>query len=193
VSLEDDKARIREKLGLDKIPDPRMPVPHALPDPGKGDLVNYRKAVALVDPIETAAFEKYLDPEMVIDQEMDTRAFHPEQTRALTIRTDMPIPTNNRIFKSTGIGAETNSQNYYLWLAQEIKRHWIELGCRAISRPYVFRCSGASGTVPFIGVIFKVDTRPKDGQTNLDQGANWALLTPKTSPTLDAVTKEEIN
>jgi hypothetical protein len=186
-----DEETIKQKLGLDKLPDPRVEVPHELPQPGRGDLVNYRKAVALVDPIETAAFEKYLDTELVIDQEMDTRAFSPEQTRAVTIRTDLPIPSNTRIFRSTGIGSEVNSHNYYIWLAKEIKRHWVELGCRAISRPYVFRTSGASGTVPFIGVIFKVDTRPKDGQTVLDQGANWALLSDKKAPILTE--NEEIN
>lgn len=185
-----DEETILEKLGLDKLPEPRVEVPHELPAPGLGDLVNYRKAIALVDPIETAAFDRYLDSEIVIDQEMDTRAFNAEQTRAVTIRTDRPIPSNKKVFKSTGISAEPNSHNYYLWLAQEVRKHWLELGCRSISRPYVFRCSGASGTVPFIGVVFKVDLRPKDGQTKLDQGANWGLLTPKKSPTLQT---DEVN
>jgi len=181
-----DEEEIKRKLGVDRLPDPRLPVPHELPTPGKGDLVNYRKALELVDIIETAAFEKYLPDDVVIDQTVDTRAFDPGSTRAISIRTDMPIPSNYRIFRSTGIGREPNSHNYYLWMAQEIKRHVLELGACAISRPYIFRVGGQQKTVPFIGAIFKVIVKPKDGQTELDMGARWGLLTPKSERTLSS-------
>jgi hypothetical protein len=88
----------------------------------------------------------------------------------------LPVPSNRKVFRATGIGNEPNAHNHYLWLAQELGRHVEELGARAIAPPLIFRTSGATGTVPFLGCILKLDVRPKDGQTVLDQGANWALL-----------------
>jgi hypothetical protein len=171
------RADALERLGLDKAPEARLPGlwEQDAPPPGKA-LLNFKKALQLVDPIETASFEKYIPDGVVIDQAMDTRAFNPEASRCVMLRTDQPIPSNYRVFRSTGIGTEPNTNNHYMWLAQELGRHILELGARAISPPLIFRTSGSNGTVPFIGLIMKMDTRPADGMTVADQGANWGLL-----------------
>ena len=185
-----DTETVLEKLGLDKLPEPRFEVPHEIPKQGLGDLVSYRQAMAIHDPIETAAFHRYLDDWIVIDQSINTGSFDPESTRAVTIPWKREIPSNKRIFRSTGIGKEPNAHNHYLWMAQEVARHVTELGARAISPPWVFRTSGAEGTEALLGVIFKVDVRPENGQTKLDIGANWALLGPnKTQAILDPLDK----
>ena len=169
-----------DALGLKKAPEARIPGLWEQEAPPSGSaLLNFKKALQLVDPIETAAFSKYITNDIVIDQSLDAHSFSPDASRCITLRTDCPIPSTYKIFRSTGIGTLPNSHNHYLWLAQEFRRHFIELGARAIAPPLLFRTNGASGTVPFIGLIMKLDTRPKDGMTVIDQGANWALLGPR--------------
>jgi len=169
---------VLKTLGLDKLPDPRIPVPDSHPPPGNG-LLNFKKAVQLVDYLETAAFTKYIPDGVNIDQSMDSASFDPEASRCISLRTDLPIPSNRKVFGATGIGAEPNAQNHYLWLAQELGKHVEELGARAIAPPLVFRTNGANGTVPFLGLIMKLDLHIPDGKTVLDQGANWALMGPR--------------
>lgn len=175
--MKDEKAEALKLLGLDRAPDARLPGlwEHDAPPPGRA-LLNFKKALQLVDMLETAAFEKYIPDGVVIDQTMDARAFSPEYSKCVMLRTDQPIPSNRRVFASTGIGVEPNAHNHYLWLAQELGRHVLELGARAIAPPLIFRTCGADETVPFLGLILKIDPRPTDGLTALDQGANWALL-----------------
>jgi hypothetical protein len=152
-----------------------MPDEH--PVPVGSAMLNFKKALQLVDPLETAAFERYLPDGIVIDQSMDAAAFHPEASKCISFRTDLPIPSNTRVFASTGIGTEQNAQNQYLWLAQELGRHWEELGARAMAPPLVFRTNGHGGTVPLLGLIMKLDLRPADERA----GANWGLMGPRVS------------
>lgn len=149
-----------------------MEMPEEHPIPVGSALLNFKKALQLVDPLESAAFEKYIPDGVVIDQTMDARVYHPEASKCITFRTDLPIPSNRRVFASTGIGTEQNAQNQYLWLAQELGRHWEELGARAMAPPLVFRTHGANGTVPLLGLMLKLDLRPKDENAK----ANWGLL-----------------
>ncbi len=142
-------------------------------------MLRYRKVLSLIDPIETAAFERYIPWGIQIDQSLDARVFHPEYTRAISIRSDVPIPTAARIEKSTGIGAAPTAHNHYLWLATELVRHRDELGFAACAPPLIFRTNGAEGTQPLVGWITKVRYAVPDGQTTLDVGSNWGLLTQK--------------
>lgn len=163
---------VLKALGLSKTPDPRMEMPEEHPIPVGSAMLNFKKALQLVDPLETAAFERFIPNHIVIDQSLDARAFHPEASKCITFRTDLPIPSNRRVFSSTGIGTEQNAQNQYLWLSQELERHWTELGARAMAPPLLFRTNGSDGTVPLLGLMMKLDLRPSD-----DVGkANWGLL-----------------
>ncbi len=174
-----EQKEILQKLGLDTLPGPRYQVtdPHHIPSGSQ--LLNFKKALKLVDAIETAAFGRYIPDTLIVDQSLDSRAFSAAHSRAIMIRTDLPIPGGPKVFRSTGIGAEPNTHTHYLWLAQELKRHVDELGATAISPPLIFRTSGHDDTAPLLGAVFKLDLRPKDGQTAEDMGANWALLGPR--------------
>jgi hypothetical protein len=174
-----DQQEILSKLGLDRPPTGRyeVGVPHS--QPSGSQLLNFKKALQLVDPIETASFGRYIPNDLVIDQSIDTRVFDPENSKMVPIRTDLPIPSGPKVYRATGIGSEPNAHNHYLWLAQELRRHVIELGARATSPPLIFRTHGYGGTVPLLGAMFTLDTRPPTGLTKDDIGANWALLAPK--------------
>lgn len=145
-------------------------------------MLRYRKVLSLIDPIETAAFERFIPWGIQIDQSLDARVFHPEYTRAISIRSDIPIPTVAKIERITGIGSAPTAHNHYLWLARELGRHQEELGFVACAPPLIFRTNGAEGTMPLVGWITKVRYELKDGLTRLDVGANWGLLTNKRTP-----------
>lgn len=178
-----ERQQALDALGLANAPAPRLPGLWEQPaaPPGK-QILNFKKALQLVDPIETATFAKYIPDDVIIDQAMDARSFSTEGSKCVMLRTDVPIPSVRAVFRSTGIGSEPNAHNHYLWLGQELGRHFLELGARAMAPPLVFRTNGANGTVPFLGLVMRLDLRPKDGQTVLDQGANWALMGEKRAP-----------
>lgn len=165
---------ILDRLGLDKMPPPRIA---GLEDsykqmPSGSQLLNFKKALQLVDPIETAAFEPYIPDDVVIDQSIDPRSFSPDTSRAIMLRTDIPIPSNLRVFRSTGISRTPNAHNHYRWLGQELSRHMLEFGSRAVSPPLIFRTHGADKTAPLLGMIIKLDPRKR----HENAGANWALM-----------------
>lgn len=149
-----------------------MAMPEEHPVPVGSAVLNFKKALQLVDRLETASFDRYIPDGIVIDQTMDATAFHPEASKCITFRTDLPIPSNRRVFSSTGIGTEQTAQNQYLWLAQELGRHWEELGARAMAPPLVFRTHGHNGTVPLLGLVMKLDLRPRDE----GEQVAWGLL-----------------
>ena len=174
-----DQKEILSSLGLDRPPTGRyeVGVPHTVPIGSR--LLNFKKALQLVDPIETASFGRYIPNDLVIDQSIDTRVYNPDTSRMVPIRTDLPIPTGPKVERATGIGAEPNAHNHYLWLATELKRHVVELGASAVSPPLIFRTHGYGGTVPLLGAMFSLVVRPADGLTKEDVAANWAVLAPK--------------
>lgn len=177
------REEVLKELGLDKMPAARVDVPdeHA-PVLGRS-LLNYRKALQTVDPLETAAFESYIPLDVQIDPSIDPYAFHPELSKAIMFRTDVPIPSNDMVKRATGIGAEQTPDNQRKWLAQEFRRFYQEFGVRAVSRPLVFRW--ASAEPPVFGCILKLDPRKRYENA----GANWALLGEKR--TTQVVTENE--
>ena len=189
----DPRAEALKTLGLDRAPDARIPGlwEQDAPPPGRA-MLHFKKALQLVDPIETAAFAKYIPDGVVIDQEMDARQFHRDYSKCVMLRTDQPIPSNRRVFAATGIGTEPNAHNHYLWLAQELGRHFLEMGAAAIAPPLLFRTSGADGTVPFLGLVMKLKVKRTDGADALDGGANWALMGPR-SPKIELEGDESIS
>lgn len=174
-----ETSEILSTLGLDKIPEPRYEVGDPHPGLTGSQLLNFKKALQLADSIESAAFMRFVPNAVVVDQALDPRAFSPQYSKAVMIRTDLPIPTGPKVQKVTGISSSPTADNHYRWLWIEIQRYITELGASAISPVLITRTSGAEGTVPLLIASFKLDLRPKDGQTMEDIGANLALLGPR--------------
>lgn len=170
---------ILSKLGLDRLPDPRYSVSAAHDVLSGARLLNHKKALKLVDPIESAAFMRFVPDDIVIDQSLDARIFSSTFSRAVMIRTDVKIPTGPKVFAATGIGAEPTAENHYRWLWVEIRKYIDGLGACAVSPILISRTHGADGTVPLLIASFKLDIRAKDGETIEDQAATWALLGPR--------------
>ena len=172
----DGIAKALEVLGLDRAPDPRYKVtdPHTVPS-GK-QLLNHKKAIQLVDAIESASFMRFVPDDIQIDQSLDARLFHPQYSRAVMLRTDLPVPSGPKIAKVLGITGEATAENHYRWLWVEVRRFITELGATAISPVLITRTNGANGTIPLLIASFKLDLRPATGQTFDDIGANLALL-----------------
>ncbi len=179
------REEVLKELGLDKMPAPRTEVPQEHAPIMGHSLLNYRKALQTVDVLETAAFEPYIPLDVEIDASIDPTAFHPELSKAIMFRTDVPIPSNDRVLKATGIGAEQTPHNQRKWLAQSFRRFYDELGVRALSRPLVFRWGSA--TPPMFGCILKIDPRKRYENA----GANWALLGEKRTTQVVAENEEE--
>ena len=175
--LPQEKAAILEELGLSDFPTPRLEVPEAHPLPVKG-YMTYQKCLTCVDPLATAAFEKYIPASCHIDQGLSARDFHPYWTKGVSIRTDIPAPSDPRIARLTGVPAVADERAWYPWLAIELKKLYDGYGARAVSPPLIWRTNGHEGTVPLIGLIAKFDLTPKDGQTIEDQTASMAVLAP---------------
>jgi hypothetical protein len=171
-----------DDLGLSEEPAQRWETTPGIPD--LGGLVQFKKALSCIDPLDTAAFEHYIPDSVVIDQAIDTRAYVRGWSRAIVIPTDVPIPTGPMVTRSTGIYSEPTAPNHYRWLALEVKRHFDELGARAIGPPLIFRTSGYGGTRPLLGVIMKLDLTPPDGQ-DWQPAANWGMLHNQRDPTAE--------
>jgi len=177
-----DRDEIKRQLGIDKLPPPRL---EGLPDvadvqrlSGRGAL-RYRKLTSLIDPIETAAFVRYIPSDVCIDQTLDGRVFHPENSIARSIRTDIEIPVVPKVTAATGITAAPTAENHYIWLAGLLKWAKDELGFAACAPPLIFRTNGAQGTWPLLGFITMVRYEIPDGLTKWNLGARIGLLTPK--------------
>ncbi|HXU01446.1 MAG TPA: hypothetical protein VN903_10655, partial [Polyangia bacterium] len=69
LSAEREQQLARD-MGLDKAPTPRY---DDIPKPNQniGGLIQFRKSLMLVDTLRTAAFHKYLNDALFIDQTMD--------------------------------------------------------------------------------------------------------------------------
>lgn len=166
-------------LGLDKAPDPRYKVadPHTVPSGSQ--MLNHKKVLQLVDPIESAAFMRFLPDDILIDHSLDARVFHGSYSRSVLLRTDLPVPTGPKVQKVLGITNEATAENHYRWLWVEVRRYISGLGARAVSPVLISRTHGYGGTTPLLIASFKLDLRPKDGQTLDDLAANFALLGPR--------------
>ena len=176
----EERESIRKELGLDTLPAPRGPVPQEHPPVSPGGLLNFHKALSCVDALSTAAFERFIPPSVVIDQSLSARTFHPFFSKAVSIRTDLPPPVDERITRLTGIPYERSDRAFFAWLAQELRILFEGHAPRASSPPLIFRTDGFEGTVPLMGFIVFFDMSPADGETLEDRlennTASMALL-----------------
>ena len=173
------QVELARAMGLDAPPRLRMEAPAAAPP--SEFRPKFYKALMLVDQIETWAFERFLPDFIVIDQNIDARIHSPELSFAVCVRTDIPPPSNLKIWNATGIQPDTNTaENQYRWLAVEVGRHYRELGAVAMGLPLVYRTNGKKGLiVPYLGAILKFDRTPKDGQLREDMMADVGVLVPR--------------
>lgn len=171
-----NQEEVLKNLGLDKMPEARLPGSDPVGNVNPRSNIVFKMAVQLIDPIESAAFMKYLPDWIVVDQSLDPRSFDPDHSRAMSLFTDAPIPMHPKISKALGMTSEPNAQNHYIWLAQDVARHVVELGASAISPVHIFRTSGGDGNRPLLGAIFKVKYDIPDGLSREDVGANLGHL-----------------
>jgi len=178
------KAEVAKELGLADVPRPRyddLPEVHDLPT--VREKWNFMKAVALVDPLASAAFMNYLPSRLVVDQSINPREYRQGWSWCTHVRTDKPIPVNRKITAATGIGHGRNEKNWYGWLAQWVLRVYTELNARSVSPCLVWRTRGERKRgryviVPVLGVIFKLDRTPPDGRRIEDMVNQMGLLHP---------------
>jgi hypothetical protein len=169
-------ADMLRELRLDKIPQPREAVPSPRADiRNSGQIINFKKALACVDALETAAFERFIPDGVTVNQSVDTRTFVPGWSMAFMVPTDQPVPMNEKVAAALKVNITDASTKaaYFAELGSQIRRAYSEYGARSISPPLVFSTSGAKTevgrrTTPFIGVIVTFDRTPPDGLTELD-------------------------
>lgn len=169
-------ADLLRELKLEKIPQPREAVPSPRADiRNSSQIINFKKAVACVDALETAAFERFIPDGVSVNQQVDTRTFVPGWSMAFMVPTDRPVPMNEKLAALMNVKLTDASTKaaYFAELGTQIRRAYSEYGARSISPPLVFSTSGAKteigkSTTPFIGVIVTFDRTPPDGLTELD-------------------------
>jgi hypothetical protein len=174
----DWERKMAEGFGLDALPVPKY---DDLPEgqdnaEAISELVNFRKAVSIVDPIMSAAFWPYLSDALCLDQHMDTRTFKRGCSFAVVVPAFGAMPVNQKIAAATGVGFENNFKNRCIWMAQELLWHYRYFGARRISPPLVY-LAGHEGVVGSTqGVIFQLDRTPPDGMTETDIMAQLGIL-----------------
>lgn len=168
------------QLGLDAVPKLRY---DQAPDENKKleHLVNFKKALTLVDALRTAGFERFIPDDCYIDPGMDARSFSEGMSDAVLIRTDVPPPvdprnpTNRKVARALGIPFRLDDQAYFHWLGIELRQHYRSYGARRMAAPFVFAGRGnrkIAGAKPFIGLIMKF------ARNSEDSPANWGAIVP---------------
>jgi hypothetical protein len=179
-------ADLLRELRLDRIPEPReaVPMPRAtIRD--SGEIINFRKALACVDALETAAFTRYIPDGVDVDQKISTKTFVPGWSQAFMVPTDRPVPMNEKVAAALRVNITDASTKaaYFAELGAQLGRYCSEFGVRRISPPLVFSTSGAKDdrgvkTTPLLGVIVTLDRTPADGQTQADMMNDVGVLAP---------------
>jgi hypothetical protein len=183
----DEELAIARQMGLDAVPVPRTPAPVANPPIPKAFKPKFFKALQLVDSIETFAFERFIPSECIVDQTLDARIYHHENSCAVLIRTDMPPPSNLQIWRGTKIKPSDHpdamsAENFYRWLAVEVRRAYTEFGAKRMAPPLIFRTHGSRWKpwiVPLVGAICKFEVAVPDGQLRENVYANIGVLIPQ--------------
>jgi len=177
----DRQKELARQLGLDGVPKLRY---EEAPDenPSLDHQINFRKAVQLIDPIRTAAFEGFIPEKCVIDQEMDGHVFVEGKSDALLIRTDVPPPVDPRfnaanrlVTRATKIPFRLDDRAFFIWLGCELDLRWISWGARRMAPPLIFAGRGDSkvpGARPFIGLILQF------ARGLWDAPADWGAIVP---------------
>jgi hypothetical protein len=188
-------AELAREFGLDSVPQPRVSVPQRTPPIPSWFKPKFFKALQLVDQIETWAFERFIPAGCVIDQSIDARILTDdiELHAAVLVRTDMPPPSNDLIWRATGVKPSghpeaMSTENFYRWLAIEVANEYRRIGARAMGVPLIFRTKGDPKNpvvVPYVGAICKFDRRPPDGRTRADMVAGVGVLVPAETPLRD--------
>lgn len=167
------------ELRYDDVPDENVPLEKK---------INLRKALMLVDRIQTAAFEFYIPDEIIIDQTMDATVYSEGRTFAELVRTDIPPPSNDRIARATsrpdlgpGVRPVLSDRDFMVWLSLVFKWYWTGLSARRAAPPLIFSGRGDRrkwGAKPFLGIIMKFDRTPADGRTVDDMVASVGVMVP---------------
>lgn len=186
-----EEKEIAADLGLDELPPPRYAdLPREQPDPEEAtEVMNFKKALALVDPVATAAFSRYIPDMIPVDQSLDSRSWSRGYSFAVRTPTDKPIRVNPKITAATGITGARNEKNWYMLIAQRMLQLYIEMGAYSMSPPLIYRTTvrdKRTNARPTVGAIFKFGRRPPDGMTLASIQASWGVI---HDATLDTKTR----
>lgn len=160
---------LAEAFGLDRVPENRY---EDIPTPNRptsmAGLITFKKTFMLVDRLRTAAFWRFLDDRMVIDQSMDASIWSRDMSWGVSVRTDVPPPVNERITRATGIKPTLDDPNYFIWLNNKLYETYQLEGAVAMAPPLIWAAGNkswlrdpkkiAAGAVPMLGVIAKFKT-----------------------------------
>ena len=172
---------IADDLGLSELPPPRYgDIPKEMASPEElGEVMRFKKALTLVDPIATAAFSRFIPNQMIVDQGIDARGWSRGYSFAVQIRTDKPPVVNRKVTAATGITKELNERNFYAQIALRMYQLYVEMGAHCVSPPLIFRTTvkdRRTGARPLIGAIFKFGRVPRDGSLLESIQSGWGLL-----------------
>jgi hypothetical protein len=173
-------------MGLDEVPVPRTAVPEPNRPIPAWFKPKFYKALQLVDMIETYAFERFIPNHLVIDKTLDARSYGPDNSFAVCIRIDKPPPSNDQLWRATGIKPTWHPEalqadNLYRWLGIEVARLYAEYGATAMAPPLVFRTKGSRWNplvVPILGAVCKFEIKVPAGLTREDIYPNVGCLIP---------------
>lgn len=177
---------LAREMGLDAPPTPRTAIPTANRPIPAWFKPKFYKALELVDMIETYAFERFIPNHLVIDKAMDARAYAPDNSFAVCIRIDKPPPSDDRIWRATGIKPTWHPEalqadNLYRWLGIEVARLYTEYGATSMAPPLVFRTKGSRWNpliIPILGAVCKFEIKVPMGLTREDVYPNIGALIP---------------
>ncbi len=182
-------AEILRECGLTEAPKIRyedLPGPVGTPDTSR--LVNWAKALQLVDHLLSLKFEKFIPDWLVIDTSIDVQSFKDEWSICPTVRRDIKPPVNDLVTRQTGITASLDLENLMRWLALETGNIANVFGTKRMGRPLVWMTTEkdlSRGIYPLLGVMLKFDRTPPDGLTVDEMTANLGVLTPAPIESMD--------
>ncbi len=172
-----------KQLKISEIPKPRYEdLPETIDQNDAIEkMVNYKKALLLVDPILTARFERFIPDDIVIDQRIDARQYKHGMMFCPLVRTDVKPPVNPLITRVTGVTEFLDLDNFMRYVAVEMRRQYTLIGATAMAPPLLFSTRGKGKRIhSLLGAICKFDTTPPDALTQDDIMAAEGIMIPKT-------------
>lgn len=190
-----ERQEIARQMGLDKPPTPRVTVPEDNAPVTKEWSPSFYKAVRLIDPIETAAFERFIPDFCVLDLAIDTRIFKRGMSHLASVRIDMPPPSDDRIAATTGVLSRRHPDamsrpNFYRWLGIIVADWYRQINAEAMGVPLIFATrapkNGARNPwnpiVPILGAICKFVARSRS-DPNFEERHLGVLRVPRHTVT----------
>jgi hypothetical protein len=194
MSMDDEE--LAREFGLYELPKPRVDVPKPNKPIPRWWKPSFLKALTLVDQIDTWAFERFIPSVCVIDPSIDVRSLtdNLEDHAAVLIRTDQPPPSNDLVWRATGVKPtghpdSISKENFLRWLGVEVANEYRRVGARKMGVPLVYSTQAPRfkpWIVPYIGAICRFDRTPPDGMRKEDLTANIGVMVPTGTKVMES-------